>query len=108
MYTKANQWERAHKLASSYMTEREVGMLYIAQAQKLEAQGKLKDAERLYLTINEADLAINMYKKARKYDAMVRLVATHRKELLKETHKRAGIRRRRAAARSASASTHTL
>ena len=61
-------------------------MLYIAQAQKLEAQGKLKDAERLYLTINEADLAINMYKKARKYDAMVRLVATHRKELLKETH----------------------
>ena len=86
MYTKANQWERAHKLASSYMTEREVGMLYIAQAQKLEAQGKLKDAERLYLTINEADLAINMYKKARKYDAMVRLVATHRKELLKETH----------------------
>ena len=86
MYTKANQWEKAHKLASSYMSEREVGMLYIAQAQKLEAQGKLKDAERLYLTINEADLAINMYKKARKYDAMVRLVATHRKELLKETH----------------------
>ncbi len=46
MYTKANQWERAHKLASSYMTEREVGMLYIAQAQKLEAMGQLNDRER--------------------------------------------------------------
>merc|ERR1719231_1235243 len=82
----SNQWERAHKLASSYMSEREVGMLYISQAQKLEAKGQLKEAEKLYLTVDEPDLAINIYKKARKYDSMVRLVAAHRKELLKETH----------------------
>lgn len=86
MYTRANRWEVAHKLAMSYMSEREVGLLYINQAQKLEAQGKFKEAEKLYVTVKEADLAINMYKKARKFDAMVRLVATHRKELLKETH----------------------
>eukprot|EP00618_Florenciella_parvula_P017071 CAMPEP_0119543784 /NCGR_PEP_ID=MMETSP1344-20130328/54343_1 /TAXON_ID=236787 /ORGANISM="Florenciella parvula, Strain CCMP2471" /LENGTH=1740 /DNA_ID=CAMNT_0007588171 /DNA_START=113 /DNA_END=5335 /DNA_ORIENTATION=- len=86
MYTKNNLWEKAHKLATSYMSEREVGMLYISQAQRMEAQGKLKEAERLYLTVNEPDLAINMYKKQRKYDAMVRLVASYRKELLKETH----------------------
>jgi intraflagellar transport protein 172 len=86
MYTRANRWEVAHKLAMSYMSEREVTVLYITQAQRLEAQGKLKEAEKLYVTVNEPDLAINMYKKQRKYDAMVRLVATHRKELLKETH----------------------
>ena len=52
----------------------------------MEAQGKLKEAELLFIKVNEPDLAINMYKKQRKYDAMVRLVAKHRKELLKETH----------------------
>ncbi len=45
----------------------------------MEAQGKLKEAEQLYVKVNEPDLAINMYKKQRKYDAMVRLVAKHRK-----------------------------
>mmetsp|Transcript_6208 Transcript_6208/g.19575 ORF Transcript_6208/g.19575 Transcript_6208/m.19575 type:complete len:1014 (+) Transcript_6208:647-3688(+) len=86
MYTHANLWDRAHKIASSYMEPREVSLLYISQAQKLEMGGKLKEAEKLYLTINEPDLAINMYKKQRKYDAMVRLVERHRQELLKETH----------------------
>ena len=79
MYTKAAMWDRAHKLATSYMSEREVSMLYISQAQRMEAQGKLKEAEQLYVKVNEPDLAINMYKKQRKYDAMVRLVAKHRK-----------------------------
>jgi intraflagellar transport protein 172 len=86
MYTKHSQWDKAHKLATSYMSEREVSMLYISQAQRMEAQGKLKEAEQLYIKVNEPDLAINMYKKQRKYDAMVRLVAKYRKELLKETH----------------------
>jgi len=40
----------------------------------------------LYLTVHEPDLAINMYKKQRKYDQMIRLVTTYRKELVKETH----------------------
>jgi hypothetical protein len=49
------------------MSENEVGMLYVDQAQKKEAQGKLKEAEKMYLAVNEPDLAINMYKKARQY-----------------------------------------
>lgn len=86
MYTKANKWEAAHKLANSYMTEGEVRILYINQAQKMEAGGKLREAEKLYLQVEEVDLAISMYKKHRKFDAMVRLVSSHRAELLKETH----------------------
>jgi intraflagellar transport protein 172 len=86
MYTRANRWEAAHKVAMSYMTESEVGMLYISQARRMEAQGRLKEAEKLYLTVREPDLAINMYKKQRKYDQMIRLVTTYRKDLLKETH----------------------
>ena len=86
MYTRANKWELAHKIATRYMNENEATMLYINQAQDLERVGKLKEAERLYLAVSEPDLAINMYKKARKYDQMVRLVKTYRQELLKETH----------------------
>lgn len=38
------------------------------------------------MTVNEPDLAINMYKKAKQYDNMIRLVSKHRKELLRDTH----------------------
>lgn len=86
MHTRLGHWEVAHKLAMSYMSEGEVGLLYINQAQKLEGQGKFREAEKLYLTVKERDLAINMYKKHRRFDDMVRLVQEHRPDLLKETH----------------------
>ena len=86
MYTHANLWDKAHTIASSYMESGEVSLLYISQAQKMETEGKLVDAEKLYLTVGEPDLAINMYKKQHKYGAMVQLVEAHRPELLKETH----------------------
>lgn len=86
MYTSANKWDAAHKVAISYMGESEVSMLYISQAQRMEAKQKFKEAEKLYVTVNEPDLAINMYKKQRKYEHMIRLVTKFRKDLLKETH----------------------
>lgn len=48
--------------------------------------GNLRDAERLYLTVGEADKAIFMYKKEGRFEDMIRLVSKHRKELLTETH----------------------
>lgn len=86
MYTAAGLWDKAHKIAVTYMSEAEVSALYINRAQLLESQGKFKEAERLYLTVKEPDLAINMYKKNRQYDQMIRLVTEHRKDLLIETH----------------------
>ncbi|KAJ1554535.1 hypothetical protein HK405_004770, partial [Cladochytrium tenue] len=86
MYTKANRWEKAHTLATTFMTSEEVALLYIGQAREMENEGKLKDAEKLYLTVGEPDLAINMYKSHKQYDQMIRLVAAHHKDLLQETH----------------------
>ena len=86
MYTKVNKWDKAHKVASGYMREADVSTLYISQAQRLEQAGRLKEAEKLYLMVKEPDLAINMYKKNRHYDQMVRLVGQHRRALLEETH----------------------
>lgn len=86
MLTGLGKYDRAHKLAMGYMDESQVGILYITQAQKLEDEGKFKEAERLYLTVKERDLAINMYKKHKRFDDMIRLVQEHRPDLLKETH----------------------
>lgn len=41
---------------------------------------------RLYITVNEPDLAITMYKKCKMYDEMVCLVAKYHKDLLGDTH----------------------
>ena len=68
------------------MSQAEVAMLYITQAHRLESSGKLKEAERLYVMVHEPDLAINMHKKNRRYDDMIRLVTSYRKDLLTETH----------------------
>ncbi|KAJ3290304.1 hypothetical protein HK104_006864 [Borealophlyctis nickersoniae] len=86
MYTKANKWEKAHALATSYMSQEEVAFLYISQARDMETLGKLKEAEKLYLTVGEPDLAINMYKNHKQYDHMIRLVTAFHKDLLIETH----------------------
>ena len=86
MYTRASKWDKAHSLAKTYMSQQEVTFLYVSHARDLESQGRWKDAEKLYLTIGEPDLAINMYKNHKMYEHMIRLVSSHHKDLLVETH----------------------
>ncbi|KAI8482238.1 hypothetical protein Bbelb_400200 [Branchiostoma belcheri] len=86
MYTSSGKWEAAHKLAMTCMKPEDVAVLYITQAQQLESQGRYREAERLYITVDEPDLAITMYKKLRRYDDMIRLVRLHHKDLLQDTH----------------------
>ena len=63
-----------------------VSSMYIAQAQQLEEQGRFKEAEKLYVSVQEPDLAISMYKKQRQYEHMTRLVQTFHPDLLQSTH----------------------
>ncbi|KAK9829656.1 hypothetical protein WJX72_007146 [[Myrmecia] bisecta] len=86
MYMRAGKWEAAHKVAMGFLTDDEVHVLYTRRARELEAQGNLREAERMYVTVKEHDLAINMYKQHRLYDQMVRLVGLYRRDLLGETH----------------------
>ena len=52
----------------------QVSKMYIAQAQRLEEQGRFKEAEKLFISVQEPDLAISMYKKQRQYDQVKRKV----------------------------------
>ena len=47
--------------------------MYIAQAQRLEEQGRFKEAEKLYISVQEPDLSISMYKKQRQYDQVLEI-----------------------------------
>ena len=73
-------------MAKDNLPNNDIVSLYIKQAQKLESKNNLKDAEKLYMTVEEPDLAIQMYKKAGQFDNMIRLISKYRKNLLKDTH----------------------
>lgn len=52
------------------------------KAREFEALHKYKEAEKAYLQGEEVDTAIAMYKKARLYEHMIRLVQQYRKDNL--------------------------
>ncbi|XP_046993145.1 intraflagellar transport protein 172 homolog [Schistocerca americana] len=86
MYNQAGEWEMAHRLATKYLDSEKVSLMYINQAKDMEKQGKLKEAEKLYLSVSEPDAAISMYKKHQQYDQMMRLVTQHHPDLVQTTH----------------------
>ncbi|KAK4299690.1 hypothetical protein Pmani_028048 [Petrolisthes manimaculis] len=86
MYNQAGKWEKAHQLASKFMGADKVAVMYVNQAQVLESEGKFREAERLYISVHEPDLAITMYKNQRQFDQMMRLVKEYHTELVESTH----------------------
>ena len=47
------------------MSVEEVQELYVSQGNQLEREGRLAEAEQLYLLVSEPDLAISMYKRSK-------------------------------------------
>ena len=53
------------------MSERDANDLFIKQGETFEAQGKLREAEKMYLKVREPDLAIAMYKNNKQVSCFV-------------------------------------
>lgn len=81
-----SQWEKAYSIAERFLGKNIVRDMFVEMATKLEEEKKLRDAEKVLLTINEPDLAISMYKKLEQYDAMIRLVQQYHPDLVESTH----------------------
>ncbi|RWS27118.1 Wimple/ift172-like protein, partial [Leptotrombidium deliense] len=64
------QFSRAYKLAKKLMDADEAKEMYVSIAKSLEQEGKLKEAERIYLTCDDVDAAISMYKTRKQYENM--------------------------------------
>ena len=86
MYLAADMWDEAFHHAQSCMDPSEVRQLYMARGEQLEEAGKLQEAEKVFMLLGEPGLSINMYQKAKQYDSVIRLVASHKKELLNDTY----------------------
>lgn len=80
------QWEKAYDIAEKYLGKNIVRDMFIDMATKLEDEKKLRDAEKVLLTINEPDLAITMYKRLEQYDSMIRLVEQYHRDRVDDTH----------------------
>ncbi|KAA0161786.1 hypothetical protein FNF31_03572 [Cafeteria roenbergensis] len=86
MYVEAGRWEPALSIANSSMGEDDVQALFTREGKRLAGEGKLRQAERVLLMVGQHSLAITMYKRAKQYDAMIRLVAKFHRDLLAQTH----------------------
>lgn len=86
MYSRAGKWEAAQKVARGYLSEAEQRAFYRKKAREFEVSHKFKEAERAFVMGEEFDQAIAMYKKAKMYDHMIRLVQQHRRDNLAAAH----------------------
>jgi intraflagellar transport protein 172 len=82
----AGKWEAAQKVARGYLPQAELQRFYSRRAREFEAAQQWKDAEKAYLAAGEVDMAVNMYKKNKMWENMLRLVQQHRKEGLQQAH----------------------
>lgn len=86
LLNKQGQWDRAYQLACQHLEEMEAKDLFLKLVDRLEAEGKYRDCEKILISIGEPDTAISMYKRLEHYDAMIRLVERFHRDLLDNTH----------------------
>ena len=86
MYVKYGRWEKAEQIIKKSMKDEDFSKTIVNEAIKYEQDGKLKEAEKLYIMAGEQDIAINMYRTTKQYDNMIKLVSTYRPDFLKNTH----------------------
>lgn len=86
LLNETNQYQKGYKLARRYMDANEAKEMYENLAQNSERQGKLKEAEKIYITCDNVDAAIKMYKNQRQFENMTRLVKQYHPDLINDTH----------------------
>lgn len=86
MYNRLGEWDKAYKLASQFLDASEVRRMYLSQAKLLEEKGDYKDAEKLYTSAQEYEMAIAMYENLKQYDKMTKMIKKYYPEKLLETY----------------------
>lgn len=66
MFVRADRWDGAARVAAQHLNPEQRAVLFSRRAREFEAAGRLKDAERMFLSIGQHDDAILMYKKVRR------------------------------------------
>eukprot|EP00672_Neobodo_designis_P025471 CAMPEP_0174835280 /NCGR_PEP_ID=MMETSP1114-20130205/5324_1 /TAXON_ID=312471 /ORGANISM="Neobodo designis, Strain CCAP 1951/1" /LENGTH=1775 /DNA_ID=CAMNT_0016069225 /DNA_START=364 /DNA_END=5691 /DNA_ORIENTATION=+ len=86
MYSRRGMTDHMYRVAQRFLSQEEMLKLFVAQAKQLEAKGDYHGAEQIYIKVNEPDKAIVMYKKARDWANMIRVVqAFHPENIVNKT-----------------------
>ena len=56
----AGRWDEVHTLAQKHIPREEASSLLVQQAAALESRQRYAEAEKMYVSVQEPDLAINM------------------------------------------------
>ncbi|XP_015595286.1 intraflagellar transport protein 172 homolog [Cephus cinctus] len=86
VHIQSGNWSRAHAVAVEHMNPDEANEVLAKHAETLQQAGDLRQAEALFVAIEQYDSAIAMYRKAGHRNDMIRLVAKYRPDLLQATH----------------------
>ena len=86
MYMKRGDYELAERLAKTHMDRRLYESMYREQAKILEKEGNFHGAEALLLSAKEYKLAIDMCRRGHRFPELLRLIAQHYPDELKETN----------------------
>ena len=86
MHVAAGNWKRAYKVGKEFLAEEERQAFFIAEGNQLEANGRYREAEQLYLASELLDAALAMYAKLKGYDNILRLIKSHRPDELAHHH----------------------
>eukprot|EP00698_Gefionella_okellyi_P025059 TRINITY_DN9055_c0_g1_i1.p1 TRINITY_DN9055_c0_g1~~TRINITY_DN9055_c0_g1_i1.p1 ORF type:complete len:1722 (-),score=456.28 TRINITY_DN9055_c0_g1_i1:33-5198(-) len=86
MHLRAGRLEAAKALCVKHLGDGAVKTMFVREAERAEAAGSYRDAEKLLIAADLADTAISMYKKSRRFDDMLRLVGQYHRDLLANQH----------------------
>jgi len=90
MYIKSRNLDKALNIASLHLRKERMVSIFCEEASILEEEGNTKDAEFLYLSINQSNRAIEMYRKSRDFDKVLALVSKHDVKNLIDSKKNIG------------------
>lgn len=86
LLNETNQYQKAYKLARRFMDAYDAKEMFERLAKSMEIEEKLKEAEKIYITCDNVDAAIKMYKNKKQYENMTRLVKQYHPDLINDTH----------------------
>jgi intraflagellar transport protein 172 len=86
MYIQNGLWDKLSEEAIDLLTEDELYNIYSKEAERMVNDDKLNEAEKLYLLLNRPQEAIEVWKRAGRYDEALALVSSHCYDLYEETN----------------------
>ena len=73
-------------MAKQFLSAPEMNRLFADEGKILENAARYRDAEQLYISSKQLDLALSMYQHLKHYDNVIGLISIHKPDQVAEVH----------------------